>query len=54
MVSIGVVSLLILISIFRPYQIAMLRIVGKLTNSNRYLIVFMIGILVIPVILLFL
>ena len=51
MVSITVVSLVILLTFYRPYQRAMLRFVEWVTANNRNLAVFMATILVVPIIL---
>ena len=53
MVSIGVVSLVILTTIFRPYERLLLRFVAWVTANNRNMTVFMVVIFVLPLILLF-
>lgn len=52
MLSITIVSTIILLLIFRPYQTAILDFVEILTSNNRNLAIFMVIILVVPVILL--
>lgn len=54
MLSITIVSIIILLLIYRPYQSAMLDFVEIITATNRNLAIFMIIILVVPVILLIL
>jgi Na+/phosphate symporter len=51
MLSITIVSIIILLLIYRPYQTAMLDFVEIITTSNRNLAIFMIIILVVPIIL---
>jgi Na+/phosphate symporter len=54
MLSITIVSIIILLLIYRPYQSTMLDFVEIITATNRNLAIFMIIILVVPVILLIL
>ncbi len=54
MVSITIVSIAILITIYRRYQLAMLASVDWVTSSNRNLVYFMIAIFVVPIILMIL
>ena len=54
MVSVTIVALLIQVTIFRPYERAMLDFVGWVTARNRNMAIFMIGIFVIPALLLLL
>jgi sodium-dependent phosphate cotransporter len=51
MLSISIVSILILLTLFRPYQLMILAFVGKATSSNRNIILFMIIIFVVPLFL---
>ncbi|MBE2200088.1 MAG: hypothetical protein IAE79_15845 [Anaerolinea sp.] len=52
MLSITIVSLLILTTVYRKYEHAMLNWVNNITNNNRNLAIFMVIILVIPILLL--
>lgn len=52
MLSITIVSLLILTTVYRKYELAMLNWVNNITNNNRNLAIFMVIILVIPILLL--
>jgi Na+/phosphate symporter len=51
MISITVVSILLLLTVFRRYERAMLHFVGWVTADNRHLALFMAVILVVPFIL---
>lgn len=53
MLSIAIVSLIILVTVYRPYQKGILHWVGWVSSNNRNLAVFMFVILLIPIILLF-
>jgi Na+/phosphate symporter len=53
MVAVAIVSVLLLITIFKPYERLALRTVNRITRSNVNMAIFMIAILVIPLILLF-
>lgn len=52
MVSVLIISIIILITVYEQYQAFMLKFVTWVTRSNRNLVIFMIGILVIPILLL--
>lgn len=54
MLSITIVSMIILATMYNRYQRGMLRLVGWVTTSNRNLAVFMLSIFVVPLILLLL
>lgn len=51
MISITIVSILLLLTVFRRYERAMLNFVGWVTADNRHLALFMVVILVVPFIL---
>ncbi|MGC9334537.1 MAG: hypothetical protein ACP5JJ_10340, partial [Anaerolineae bacterium] len=51
MLSITVVSILLLTTVYRGYERATLKFVGWVTARNRNLAVFMLGILVLPIML---
>ncbi len=51
--SITIVSLILLTTCFRTYEKSMLNLVNKISESNRNLGIFMLGILIIPILLLF-
>jgi hypothetical protein len=51
MLSITIVSIVILLTIYRRYEHAMLAFVAWVTDSNRNLAIFMTMILVVPIIL---
>lgn len=53
MVSVMVVSLLLLLTIYRRYERAMLVFTGWITQDNRNLAIFMVTILVLPLVLMF-
>jgi Na+/phosphate symporter len=53
MLSIGVISLLILILLLRPYERILLRFVERLSTDTRSLVVFLAVILLVPIVLLF-
>lgn len=53
MVAVAVVSVILLLTIFKPYERLALRTVSRITRSNINMAIFMIAILVIPIILLF-
>jgi Na+/phosphate symporter len=54
MVSITIVSILLLLTVFRRYERAMLNFVGWVTTDNRHLALFMALILIVPFILMLL
>jgi solute carrier family 34 (sodium-dependent phosphate cotransporter) len=54
MTSIAIVSLVILASFYPSYQRGTLNFVGHLTRNDRFLYIFMVGILVIPIVLMLL
>jgi len=53
-ISITIISLIILTLFFHPYQNAILNIVNKISENNRNLTLFMLGILIIPILFLLL
>jgi solute carrier family 34 (sodium-dependent phosphate cotransporter) len=53
MIAVAVVSILLLVTIFKPYERLALRIVGQITRSNFSMAIFMIIIFAIPLVLLF-
>jgi uncharacterized membrane protein YjfL (UPF0719 family) len=53
MVGVTLVSLIILLLIFRPYERIVLRLVNRITRSNVSMALFMVTILVIPLVLMF-
>ncbi len=54
MVGVTLVSMVILLLIFRPYERVVLRLVDRITLSNVSMAMFMVTILVIPLVLMFL
>jgi hypothetical protein len=54
MVGVGLVSLLILLTVYHPYERALLRSVSWITRDNRHLAIFMVTIFVVPLLLLLL
>ncbi|MCA9943976.1 MAG: hypothetical protein KC449_10865 [Anaerolineales bacterium] len=52
MLSIALVSVIILATIYRPYERGILTFVGWLTDDNRHLAFFMVTILLVPILLL--
>lgn len=54
MVGVMLVSMIVLLLIFRPYERVMLKLVDRITLSNANMAVFMVTILVIPLVLMFL
>ncbi len=52
MLSIAIVSVIILATIYRPYERGMLSFVGWVTADNRHLAFFMVTILLVPILLL--
>lgn len=53
MLSIAIVSILILVFVYKPYQKGVLQLVAWLTEDDRHLALFMFVILLVPIILLF-
>jgi hypothetical protein len=53
MLSIGIISLLILVLLLRPYERILLRFVERLSTDTRSLVVFLAVILLVPIVLLF-
>jgi hypothetical protein len=53
MVGVMLVSLIILLLIFRPYERIVLKLVNRITRSNVSMALFMVTILVIPLVLMF-
>jgi hypothetical protein len=53
MLSITIVSILILLTVYHRYERGMLALVAWVTDSNRHLAIFMTIILVVPILLMF-
>jgi uncharacterized membrane protein YjfL (UPF0719 family) len=53
MVGVMLVSLVILLLVFRPYERIVLKLVNRITRSNVSMALFMVTILVIPLVLMF-
>lgn len=51
MLSVTVVSLFVLLTVYRPYQKSTLHFVNSITASNRNLAIFMVSIFIIPIVL---
>lgn len=52
MVGVALVSIVLLLTIYHPYERILLRTVAWVTSDNRHLAIFMVTILVVPLLLL--